>query len=75
MRGLFLFFCGAAKRDNASELCTDCVRGGEAYDVFLSYSRADSAAAETLRARQRNCHASTRLRTGRAKQEQEKTAS
>ena len=27
------------------------VRGGEAYDVFLSYSRADSAAAETLRAR------------------------
>ncbi|MGO9427799.1 toll/interleukin-1 receptor domain-containing protein, partial [Rhodoblastus sp.] len=27
--------------------------GGEAYDVFLSYSRADSAAAETLRARLR----------------------
>ena len=27
------------------------VRGGGAYDVFLSYSRADSAAAETLRAR------------------------
>jgi len=25
------------------------VRGGEAYDVFLSYSRADSAAAEILR--------------------------
>jgi WD40 repeat protein len=29
----------------------DLVRGGEAYDVFLSYSRADSAAAETVRAR------------------------
>ncbi len=27
------------------------VGGGEAYDVFLSYSRTDSAAAETLRAR------------------------
>ncbi|MBV8107921.1 MAG: TIR domain-containing protein, partial [Hyphomicrobiales bacterium] len=27
------------------------VRGGEAYDVFLSYSRADSVAAEMLRAR------------------------
>jgi hypothetical protein len=27
------------------------VRGDEAYDVFLSYSRADSDAAETLRAR------------------------
>ena len=27
------------------------VCGGEAYDVFLSYSRADSPAAENLRAR------------------------
>jgi hypothetical protein len=29
------------------------VRGGDAYDIFLSYSRAESAAAETLRARLR----------------------
>jgi hypothetical protein len=27
------------------------VHGGEAYDVFFSYSRADAAAAGTLRAR------------------------
>jgi hypothetical protein len=27
------------------------VRDGDGYDVFLSYSRADSAAAESLRAR------------------------
>jgi hypothetical protein len=47
-----LSFCHAAKRDNAIASCDrDLVRGGDTYDVFLSYSRADSAAAETLRGR------------------------
>ena len=37
------------------------MRGGDDYDVFLSYSRADSAAAETLRTRLREAGLSTFL--------------